>query len=76
MNDIGEVPERLNEQVAIARVTSLLTTGVKPADLFTAVSCEVHHLFQLDADPAAVAASCASTPGPSTSPSGSPGKST
>jgi hypothetical protein len=39
-----------DEHAAIARVATLVATGAEPADIFAAVSWELHHLFRLGPD--------------------------
>jgi signal transduction histidine kinase len=53
-----------DEQAALRRVATLVAQGVRPADIFSAVSQEVHHLFGLAGETLDVATVVRFDPGP------------
>jgi PAS domain S-box-containing protein len=59
----GEVERLADEQAALRRVATLVAEGVPSAELFSAVTKEVAHMFS-DVDPAVVASVIRFDPGP------------
>jgi signal transduction histidine kinase len=60
----GALEQLVEEQVALRRVATLVAHGVAPAEIFTAVSDAVGHLFDLDDQPTDMAAVIRFDPGP------------
>jgi GAF domain-containing protein len=65
MSAIGDThAAQTDERAAIARVATLVAMDAEPADVFAAVSREVHRLFELGPDPVEMAGVIRFEPGP------------